>query len=70
MSCDWCFHENAESRSAALHLSQSVDLVNQSDLLPEVNIVHDLGRLSQSEVSLLSTQVKIQDGSPLWGHAG
>ena len=36
VSCDWCFHENARSRSAALNLSQSVDLFNQSELLPEV----------------------------------
>ena len=34
MSCDWCFHENTISRSAALNLSQSVDLFNQSELLP------------------------------------
>ena len=41
VSCDWCFHENAGSWSAALNLSQSVDLFNQSELLPEVNIAHD-----------------------------
>ena len=43
MSCNWYFHKNAGSsyRSAALNLSQSVDLLNQSELLPEVNIAHD-----------------------------
>ena len=41
VSFDWCFHENAGSRLAALNLSQSVDLLNQSELLPEVNIAHD-----------------------------
>ena len=51
--------QNAGSRSAALNLSQLVDF-NQSGLLPEVNIAHNWGRLSQSEASLLS--VKIQDG--------
>ena len=41
VSCDWCFHENAGSRSAALNLSQSLDVFNQSELLLEVNIAHD-----------------------------
>ena len=68
VSCDWCFHENARGRSVALNLSQLVDLFNQSEWLPEVNIEHDWGRLSQSEASLLS--VKIQDDDALWGHAG
>ena len=40
VSCDWCFHENARSRSAALNLSQSVALFNQSEL-PEANIALD-----------------------------
>ena len=60
--------QNARSRSAALNLSQSVDLFNQSELLPEVNIVYDWGRLSQYEATLLSE--KIQNGGALCGHVG